>query len=188
MKMNAADIKAYPDCAKLLQEIRTRVTTKVLNAFFESCKAEYLNGVDPGHTDRVAHGALMWGQAPAVSVHAGELKVPELGKIVPACGFTDTFPGHPPFIIITHIWFDAFETCGETDRAKNAERLTRTVLHETVHWVRDAVGADEDITEGGFRGHPEEAGHFFETKAYGTSNICTEAEIKAAIATMRPNI
>src|ERR1700730_1925147 len=124
------------------------------------------DGVDPAHIDRVAHMALMWDQAPAVSVHAGELGVPERGVIVPACGFTDTFPGHPPFIIITHIWFDASETCAETDRAKNAERLTRTVLHETVHWVRDAVGADEDITEGGFKGTPEEAGHFFEMKAY----------------------
>ena len=71
------------------------------------------------------------------------------------------FPGHDPFIIVTHIWFDAYETCGETDRAKNAERLTRTVLHEAVHWVRDAVGVDEDITEGGYKGTAEEADHFF---------------------------
>jgi hypothetical protein len=31
-----------------------------------------------------------------------------------------------------------------------------------IHWVRDAVGADTDITDGGFKGTPEEAGHFFE--------------------------
>ncbi len=97
MKMSPTDIKAYPDCAKLLQQIRTRVTTKVLNAFFESCKADYLNGVDPAHIDRVAHMALMWDQAPAVSVHAGELRVPERGVIVPACGFTGYVSGAPPF-------------------------------------------------------------------------------------------
>src|SRR5258708_24035145 len=186
MRMDPVDIKAFPDCANLLRHIRTRVTQRVLDAFFESCKADSLNGVDPAHIDRIAHAALMWGVPPLVDVHAGELRVPVRGIIGPACGFTDTF-GSPVFIIITHIWFDAFETCGQSDRARNAERLTRTVLHEMVHWVRDAVGADEAITVGGFKGTPEEAGHFFEKKAYGTSNICTEAEIKAATATMMPH-
>ena len=188
MKMSDDDIKKYPDCAKLIQNIRTSVAPKVRDAFFDACKADYLDGADPAHIDRVSHMALVWGQPPILSVHQGELKVPERGKITLACGFTDTFPGHKPFIIVTHIWFDAYETCTEADRATNAIRLTRTALHETVHWVRDAVGADEDITAGGFRGTPEEAGHYFEMQAYGSSNICTEAEIKAAIATMRINI
>jgi Metallopeptidase toxin 3 len=185
MKMGPEDIKKYPDCAKLLHHLRSQVTRKVLDAFFEACQADYLNGAHPAHVDHVARTALLWGGPPLVDVHAGELRVPERGIIVPACGFTDTFPGHAPFVIITHIWFDAYETCGEADRARNAGRLIRTLLHEMVHWVRDAVGAEEDITAGGYRGTAEEAGHYFEMQAYGARNVCNEDNMKDAIGSMR---
>ena len=107
MRMDPVDIKAFPDCANLPQHIRAPATRRVLDAFFESCRADALNGVDPGHIDRIAHAALVWGVPPRVDVHAGELRVPVRGIITPACGFTNTFAA-PVFIIITHIWFDAF--------------------------------------------------------------------------------
>ena len=184
--MGPEDIKKYPDGAKLLQHLV--ITPKVLNAFLEACKADALNGADPARVEHIARTALHWGGDPLVDVHAGELKVPALGTVGPACGFTNTFGKGDPFIIVTHIWFDAYENCGEQDRAKNAARLTRTLLHEMVHWVRDKVRADDDVTIGGFKGTPEEAGHFFEMKAYGSRNVCNEAEIKDAIASMRPPV
>jgi hypothetical protein len=186
MHMGPEDMKKYPDCTKLLQHLK--ITPKILNAFLESCKADALNGASPARVEHVARTALLWGGAPLVDVHAGDLNVPVLGNVGPACGFTNTFGKGDPFIIVTHIWFDAYENCGEADRLKNAARLTRTLLHEMVHWVRDKVKADDDITIGGFKGTPEEAGHFFEMKAYGSRNICNEAEIKDAIASMRPPI
>ena len=57
-----------------------------------------------------------------------------------------------------------------------------------VHWVRDAVGAEEDITSGGYKGTPEEAGHYFEMQAYGARNVCTDDDIKDAIGSMRPPV
>jgi hypothetical protein len=188
MKMASEDIKKYPDSAKLFHHLRSQITPKVLQAFFDSCQADYLNGANPAHVDHVARTALLWGGPPLLDVHQHELKVPERGVVVPACGFTDTFPGHAPYIIVTHIWFDAYEYCGEADRAKNAARLIRTALHETVHWVRDAVGADDDITAGGYKGTAEEAGHYFEMQAYGTRNICTDDNMKDAKETMRPPV
>ena len=186
MKMGPEDIKKYPDGAKLLQKLP--VPAKVLNAFLEACKADDLRGADPAMVEHVARTALHWGGPPLVDVHAGDLRVSAMGEVGPACGFTDTFPGHAPFVIVTHIWFDAYENCGEADRAKNAARLTRTMLHEMVHWVRDQVRADDDVTIGGFKGTPQEAGHFFEMNAYGSHNVCNDADMKDAIASMRPPV
>jgi Metallopeptidase toxin 3 len=188
MRMDSDDIKKYPDCAKLIQNIKKQTPPSVWNAFFASCREDYLNGADPKHVDSVAEEALNWGKDPRVSVHQGDLVVPigdgEMGQ---ACGFTNTF-GPKPFIVLSHVWFDAYETCGASDRDKNAGRLIRTLLHETVHWVREVAGADDVITIGGYKGTPTEAGHYFETLAYGTANICTPDEIKDAIASMRPPV
>jgi hypothetical protein len=186
MKMGPEDIKKYPDGAKLLQNLI--ITPKVLNAFLAACQEDDLRGADPARVEHIARTALRWGGEPLVDVHAGDLKVPALGDVGLACGFTDTFPGHAPYIIVTHIWFDAYENCGEADRPKNAARLTRTLLHEMVHWVRDKVGADDEVRPGGFKGTREEAGHYFEMKAYGSHNVCTDAEMKAAIDSMRPPV
>jgi hypothetical protein len=115
------------------------------------------------------------------------LKVPEGGKIVEACGFTDTF-GKTPFIIITYVWFDAYEFGIDSEREKNATRLIRTLLHETVHWVRETIGADDQITVGGrFRGHMEEAGRYFESRAFATPSLCNDAEILDALTAIGPS-
>jgi hypothetical protein len=184
--MDPEDMKKYPDCTKLLQHLV--IPAKVLNAFLEACKADDLRGASPARVEHIARTALRWGGAPLVDVHAGDLKVPALGNVGLACGFTNTFGKGDPFVIVTHIWFDAYENCGEADRAKNAARLTRTMLHEMVHWVRDQVRADDDVTIGGFKGTPQEAGHFFEMNAYGSHNVCNDADMKDAIASMRPPV
>jgi hypothetical protein len=54
--------------------------------------------------------------------------------------------------------------------------------------IRDKVGADDEIRLGGLKGSQREGRPFFEMKAYGSGNICTKAEIKEAIASMRPPI
>ena len=111
--------------------------------------------------------------------------MPEGGEIVEACGFTDTFPGHKPFVIVTSFWFDAFEHGFEVDPDRAGNRLARTLLHELVHWVRNEAGASDQILVGGFKGHYQEAGRVFAEIAFGTPNICTDDEIWAAILSRR---
>lgn len=161
--LDPSDAAMYPKSAKLISTIASRLhgMPDVEKFFFEACAADELNKATAQDAKKVALGALQSGKAPFVDVHQGELKVPEGGKIVDACGFTDTF-GKAPFIIITYIWFDAFEFGIDTQLDKNATRLIRTLLHETVHWVRETIGADDQITVGGrFKGHLEEAGRYF---------------------------
>jgi Metallopeptidase toxin 3 len=186
--MNPEDMKKYPDCTKLLQHLV--ITPKVLNAFLETCKADDLRGASPARVEHVARTALLWGGAPRVDVPAGELKVPVRGETGLACGYTNALSRRdPPYVMVTHIWFDAYENCGEADRARNAARLTRTLLHEMVHWVRGEVRADDEVRPGdSYKDTAQEAGHFFEMRAYGSHNVCNDADMKDAIASMRPPV
>ena len=148
--LHRSDAEMYPQSAKLVSTIASCLhgMPDVEKFFFEACEADELNKATAADAKRAARAALQAGNRPFVDVHQGELKVPEGGKIVEACGFTDTF-GKTPFIIITYVWFDAYEFGIDSEREKNATRLIRTLLHETVHWVRETIGADDQITVGG---------------------------------------
>lgn len=158
---------------------------KIRDAFLDACMAD-----DQFQSPKVAEKlakdrALRWATGPLVDVHEGLIKPPVQGRIVDACGFTDTFGLRKPFVIITSFWFDALEFGFDLDPNRAGNRLMRTLLHELVHWVRDQAKASDEILVGGYKGHYKEAGHVFEENAYGTANICTENEIWDAILSRR---
>jgi Metallopeptidase toxin 3 len=188
MWMHSGDATHYPKCVKLLQTLPVRLNkTKVLDAFLTACSA---GAPRPALAKSIAlTRALKWGAGPAVLVQGGMLTVPTGGgETGEACGYTSTFDKvfdrkAQSKILITSFWFDGVEF-GVTDQAKNEHRLTTTFLHEAVHWVREEAGAPDDV-EISFREPPKEAGHYFEELAFGTSNVCTDAEIWDAILSRR---
>jgi hypothetical protein len=186
MFLAQSDITKYPKCTAFLTRLEGSLKgkPKVLDAFMDACTADD-QFKDVKVARKFAKSAIQWATAPLVDVHEGLLKVPEGGEIVDACGFTDTFPGHKPFIIVTSFWFEALEFGFEVDPDRAGNRLSRTVLHELVHWVRDAAGASDQILVGGYKGHYQEAGRVFEEAAFGTPNICTNDEIWEAILSRR---
>ena len=135
MILSQTDRQKYPKCTSLLHDLGARLSSRrqVRDAFMDACSADDQFRSTPQQARAIAERALRWSTPPRVEVVDGMIRAPEGGKIVDACGFTNTFPGRPPFILITSFWFDAFEF-GLVDQDKNAERLTRTLLHEAVHW------------------------------------------------------
>jgi hypothetical protein len=188
VRMNPTDMKKYPKSTKFIQGIEGALKgqPKIRSAFLDACMADDQTQSTAVAEKLAKEKALRWAAGPIVDVHAGLIKPPVQGQIVEACGFTDTFGLHKPFVIITSFWFDAFEFGFDVDPNRAGNRLMRTMLHELVHWVRDQVKAsDEILVGGGYRGHYREAGHVFEEAAYGTSNICTEDEVWSAILSRR---
>jgi hypothetical protein len=180
------DIKIYPKCAKLLQTLDATLSKKVRDAFVSACTAD--DQFKPlKEAKRLADQALKWGSLPRVDVHEGFVRATADGQVIDACGYQPPF-GTANLLIITSIWFDAHEFGTEVDRPRNAHRLTRTVLHEAVHWVRHHVGASDQILIGGaYKGSYEEAGHVFERWAFGDDNICKESELFDALASIGPD-
>ena len=185
--MDPSDIQKYPKSARYIQGIEGTLKgqPKIRDAFLDACMAD-----DQFQSPKVAEKlakdrALRWAAGPLVDVHEGLIKPPVQGRIVDACGFTDTFGLRKPFVIITSFWFDALEFGFDLDPNRAGNRLMRTLLHELVHWVRDQAKASDEILVGGYKGHYKEAGHVFEENAYGTANICTENEIWDAILSRR---
>jgi hypothetical protein len=183
MFLDAADMKQFPKCTQVLQhlEVTLRGRPKVLNAFLRACMAD-----DQGQPPRVAEGiarsrALRWGTGPRIDVLQGTIRAPAGGQIVDACGFHNTF-GNFNQLEVTSVWFDGVEFGSNADLVKNIERLTITVLHEAVHWVRQEAGATDDIRTGGkYKGGSSyEAGGWFETEALGR-RVCTPDELSDAI-------
>ena len=187
MFMDPTDMKVYPKSTRLLQTLGTALDAKIRDAFLEACMADDQFQNPPKVAKRIAlEQALRWSAGPRVHVHEGFVRATADGEVIDACGYQPPF-GSAMLLIITDIWFDAFEFGTDVDRPRNAHRLTRTVLHEAVHWVRQKAGAsDQILIGGGYKGSYEEAGHVFEKWAYGDSNICTEAQLFDALASIGP--
>jgi hypothetical protein len=182
--MHQKDVTKYPECTKLLANLAAALRGKpqVLKAFLDACQADELNGATPQAVETIARRALQWATPPRIVLMQGTLS--HAGD--DACGSTHTFGTLGMFLEITDIWFDGYEFGSNADHANNANRLTITLLHEIVHWVRYTAGADSDILVGGrFRGHYEEAGSWFEMQAFGAVNNCTPANVTDAILSRR---
>src|SRR5215211_3211403 len=188
MFMSREDLKKYPKCAKLLGALAGTLPgqAKVFNAFLDACMAD-----DQTQSTKVARTmaltkALPWGPGPRIDVTV-DVRATDSGQIVEACGYQVPFKlkGRPDIIQITSVWFDAVEF-GVVDTQKNAGRLTRTLLHELVHWVRQEAGASDEVQIGGhYKGRTMEAGHFFEQNAFGSPNVCTSDELLDAVLSRR---
>jgi hypothetical protein len=189
MFMVKQDETKYPKCTKLISTLdgTLRGRPQVLNAFLKACMADDQFTSSPKQVEAIARKALRWATPPQIVVAQGIIKAVVGGQTnVPTCGWNNGFGtafGRPTFLEVTSIWFDAFEFGSSFDHDRNADRLTRTVLHETVHWVRDEAGASEMAMDGSVvrGGHFQEAGHLFELWAFGVANICTKAELEDAI-------
>jgi len=177
MWMHNDAIKKYPRCANLLQTLNGTLSTKERDAFLAACTAD--NQKDRKAAESIARQkALKWSIGPKVVVHDGLLKIG-----TDACGFQPLGPNFGPGqeLVVTSIFFDAFEFGSSADHANNAERLKAIVLHEAVHWVRQEAKASDVIYEGL---DIHEPGQFFERLAYGKVH-CTDAEINDALGSMR---
>lgn len=188
MLMHKDDIARYPRCAALLQRLPGMISgTKVFDAFIEACTMD--EQTNAGRARRIAvDQALRWAVGPMVEPVPGLLKAPVQGEMTEACGFFPAF--FRPFdrVLVTDIWFKGYEFGLASDQEAAAHRLARTTLHELVHWVREMAGASDQVLVGGLiRGHYEEAGHYFEMKAFGTPNVCTDADLlDAQMTTVMP--
>ena len=183
MRMYKSEMQKYPECVKLIQHLETRVKgqPKVLEAFLRACTADDQPKKSKAKT--VALQCLKWAVDPLVVVSASGQAVAD-GQAVDACGFHNTLLGVNQLEII-QVWWDGYEFGSPDDRLRNAHRTTTTLLHEAVHWVRDTVGASDEIAPPTFRDFPEEAGHFFERLAFGKPNVCTADELDDAILSVR---
>lgn len=191
MQMYKDDMKKYPKCAALIRALESTLkgNQKVLNAYLQACMEDDQNK-SAAAAGQVARKALKWATAPQIELKEGLIEAPVAGEFSDACGFHNTFGKAlgtgKHLIVITSIWFDAFEFCSaETDRRDNARRLTATLLHETVHWVREEADASNLLLVGGFKGHYQEAGRTFEEWAFGSPSVCTDADLHDAILSMR---
>jgi hypothetical protein len=187
MFMLKDDMTKFPRCTALLKNLDATLKgrPKVLDAFLEVCKAGDQLKSTPQQVEVIARRALKWGTPPRLEVAEGMVKGVAMGHSFEGCGWNNDF-GKTPFLVVTSFWFDAFEF-GIVDRDKNAERLTRTVLHETVHWVRSEAGATDDAMDGSLfgKGQLREAGELFEERAFGVASVCTNAELLDAILSRR---
>ena len=183
MRMYKSEMQKYPECVKLIQHLETRVKgqPKVLEAFLRACTADDQPKKSKAKT--VALQCLKWAVDPLVVVSASGQAVAD-GQAVDACGFHNTLLGVNQLEII-QVWWDGYEFGSPGDKIKNAHRITTTLLREAVHWVRDTVGASDEIAPPTFRDFPEEAGHFFERLAFGKPNVCTADELDDAILSVR---
>ncbi len=183
MRMYKSEMQKYPECVKLIQHLETRVKgqPKVLEAFLRACTAD--DQPKKSNAKTVALQCLKWAVDPLVVVSATGQAVAD-GQAVDACGFHNTLLGVNQLEII-QVWWDGYEFGSPSDRIRNAHRITTTLLHEAVHWVRDTVGASDEIAPPTFRDFPEEAGHFFERLAFGKPNVCTVEELDDAILSVR---
>lgn len=191
MFLEPNDANHYPKCTTLITALDHRLKSNqmVLKAFMQACTADDQYKSKPGQVDKIARRALKWATPPKIEVVQGNMQAIEGGEVAEACGYhkvTEIAFGRKPFIEITSVWFDAVEFGDPDEQSKNFERLTRTLLHETVHWVRNEAGAsDMVLIGGGYRGEYKEAGRTFEEWAYGSPNVCTAENIADALLSIR---
>jgi hypothetical protein len=179
MRMNGNDIKKYPKCTKLLQGLEKDLMKqpKVLKAWLDACTAD-VQRQDPKVAKRIAlTQALKWNAGPMIDVRPGMIKIPGSDGDM-ACGYQPPFDSGKNFLWITSFWFDGFEYClMDYECKKNAHRLTTTVLHESVHWVRQEARAYDDVED-------KDAGDMFEKWAFGKS-VCTNDDVLEAMLSIR---
>jgi hypothetical protein len=174
-------IRDFPESAKLIQHIEFSLKTqpKVFDAFIKACTAD--DQPKTSQAKSMALKALKFGNPPLIVFGNGTAIAN--GKQVLACGYTNQNLGLDQ-LEIYHLWFEAFESGSPSDKSANARRLTTTILHEMVHWVRSNAKASNDIAATSFT-FPEEAGDFFERLAFGGSNNCTPAEVTDSLFSMQ---
>ena len=183
MFMSADDITTFPRCAQLLQNLQgaLRADQKTFDAWLKACTAD-----DQRNPPAVARGialtrALPWATGPRVEL------VSSLLNQVDACGLT-----LPPFngrltnaVAVVSIFFVAFEfATNAADQRNSAFRLTTTVLHELVHWVRQQANATTKILDGL---DLVEAGEFFEREAFGKTMGCTRDDVMDVMESIPPS-
>jgi zincin-like metallopeptidase toxin 3 of polymorphic toxin system len=191
MFLDPDDAKTYPKCLAFIMKIDSNLKKepKLLKAFLDTCKDED-QPTPPAVVEKIARQqALKYGAGPRIKVDQGMVHALSGGVVGDACGWNNGISNalnnrNPVFIEMTSFWFDALEF--GVDPVRAGDRLRRTLLHELIHWVRDATRASETIQVGGyFRGEAVECGHLFEERAYGSRNVCTEDEIFDALTSFR---
>lgn len=185
MFMSKEQMEMYPLSTKLLQSLETtlKANRPVYDAWLKACMSE-VQRQDPKIAKKIAlEKALRWATGPRVEVKQGLITIRGTEAAHGACGFQPAFLGPGHVLLITSIWFDAYEFGTEVDRKDNARRLTTTVLHEAVHWVRQEAKAYDDIEDDARI--PQDAGSMFEKWAFGATN-CNLDEISDAIASISP--
>jgi Metallopeptidase toxin 3 len=159
MFLDHEDAKKYPKCMDLMMklEVSLKHQPDVLKAFFTVCKAAS-QPTSAKDVERIAREkALRYGAGPRIKVYEGVLKgiVQDTpgGKrtVVQACAVNDNVTAvlrkTPVVIEIISPWFDAFEFgYYPSDPRRPGRRLTITLLHELVHWVRGQTNASDDAT------------------------------------------
>ncbi|MBV9558986.1 MAG: hypothetical protein JOY90_00760 [Bradyrhizobium sp.] len=174
----------------------------VLKAFFTVCNAAR-QPTPTKDVEKIAREkALRYGPGPRIKVYErgesfyipGIVQDTEGGprKVVQACAINDTVTAvlHKTPVVIEMIspWFDAFEFgYYPGDQGRPGRRLTITLLHELVHWVRGQTKASDNATLPGYI-PDQEAGELFEKVAYGdtiATNLCNDDEILDAVTSFR---
>jgi hypothetical protein len=177
----------YPRGTKLLQNLESslKADKPVFDAWLKACMSE-VQRKSPKVARKIAlEKALRWASGPAIVVREGLITIKGTAAEHGACGFQPAFMGPGHILLITSVWFDAYEYClTDSDRKKNARRLTTTVLHEAVHWVRQEAEAYDDIEDDDHI--PQDAGSMFERWAFGKMN-CNLEEITDALASISPS-
>jgi hypothetical protein len=113
---------------------------------------------------------------------------PGVRKVIEACAVNDNITAAlhktPVVIEVISAWFDAFEFgYYPGDIGRPGRRLTNTLLHELVHWVRGQTKASDEAEVPGYI--PGEAGELFEKIAYGESPYCNDDEVFSAMISFR---
>jgi Metallopeptidase toxin 3 len=198
MFLDHDDAKRYPKCKGLMMKLEGTLKhqPQVLKAFLDICKAADQPLPDKDVEKIAREKALRYGVGPRVKLRDGLFKAASGGDVVQACGFNNGFDhilhsNLPVYIEITSFWFDAFEFGYEPERA--GRRLTITLLHELIHWVRDLTNASDEVRVSSsilasgelVRGQTWEPGFLFEQTAYGIKNNCNEDEIFDAMISFR---
>jgi hypothetical protein len=204
MYLDHEDEKKYPKCKELMLKLEGSLKHQpdLLKAFFTVCKAAR-QPTSAKDVERIAREkALRYGAGPRIKVYEGGSKgfyIPgmvqdtEGGKreVIEACAINDNITAAlhktPVVIEIISPWFDAFEFgYYPGDSGHPGKRLTITLLHELVHWVRGQTKASDNATLPGFI-PDQEAGELFEKVAFGdTAHLCNDDEVFDAITSFRP--
>jgi hypothetical protein len=181
MYLSTTHQTAFPRCTKLLHCLSAslRADTKLFDAWIGACTEDADDKKQEMKARKIAlDKGLAWGTGPRVGITKGMVNAPAGVK---ACGYTPTFTTtnlqHPNLLLVTSLWFDAFEFSGPEDATKNARRFTITVLHECIHWVRNEAGLRDDLFDD--KGLLDDAGHVWEQRALSQFNCTLDNQIGA---------
>jgi hypothetical protein len=176
MHWSAEEIQKNPRCTQrmkhfLAPKVLSDKRPKIYKAFVDAC------GTESG-----ARKALTWGNSPAVSVDPRWL-IPAPGGGA-MCGATRGERIDPRNIWIATSRVMPLEKCiAEVDILNNTKRFESTVLHELVHYVRNAANLNEADWDN-FPDSPTEAGIQFEIWAYGALTCTIDDDRDAAASYM----